>query len=102
MPSLASSNSTPSNEMSAISSDTVNPMPATVAAPTSGGHGTVRGNAPNQGRDTNQVMPTMPRGLPSTRPRTMPRKIGAVSTSRRTSASSVTPALARAKSGTTT
>ena len=38
-----------------MSSDTVNPMPATVAAPTSGGHGTVRGKPPNRGRVTSQV-----------------------------------------------
>ena len=85
-----------------MSSDTVNPMPATVAAPTSGGHGTVRGNPPNRGRDTSQVMPTMPSGLPTTSPTTMPREIGSVRTFRTTSASRVTPALARAKSGTIT
>ena len=40
----------PSKEMSAMSSATVNPMPATVAPPTSGGHGIVSGSRPNRRR----------------------------------------------------
>ena len=43
-----------------MSSATVNPMPATVAAPTSGGQGIVSGKPPSRRRVASQVAPVMP------------------------------------------
>ena len=53
-------------------SATVKPIPATVAAPTSGGHGIVNGNRPSRRRVASQVAPVMPTSLPTTSPNMMP------------------------------
>ena len=58
--------------MSAISRETVNPIPATVAAPTRGGQASVRGKR----RLASHVAPMMPIALPPTRPKTIPIAMG--------------------------
>ena len=102
IPSWASCNCSPSKVMWAMSSATVKPMPATVAAPTSGGHGIVSGNRPSRRRVANQVAPVIPTSLPTTRPQTMPSVMREVSPRSIASRLSVTPALASANTGTIT
>lgn len=72
MPSFASSSWSPVNDSSAISSATVNPMPATVAAPTSGDQVTVNGNRPSQRRLPSQVAVVIPTSFPTTSPTMIP------------------------------
>ena len=102
MPSLALSRSAPANEMSAMSRETVKPMPATVPTPISGGQGTVSGSRPNHRRENSQVKPVMPTSFPTTKPNTMPRVIGEAAAARSPSTLIGTPALARANRGTIT
>jgi hypothetical protein len=100
MPSFALTKSSPSKVMSAISSETVNPIPATVAAPNNDGHETVSGKPPN--RAANAVAPVIPTNLPTTRPTTIPSVIVEEAASRNPPALISTPALASANRGTTT
>lgn len=102
MPSLASWSSRPSNEMSAMSSKTVKPMPATIVALATDGMGTVRGRPPSRERQTSQLTPVIPTSFPTTSPATMPIVIGEPAASRMTLASTFTPALASANAGTMT
>jgi hypothetical protein len=77
-------------------------MPATVAAPTSGGHETVSGKPPSHLRVASQLAAVIPSSLPPTRPTTIPCVIGEETALATTSPLISTPALARANSGTTT
>jgi hypothetical protein len=100
MPSLASVSCSPSSEMSATRRDTLNPIPATVAAPTICAHGTVSGRPP--ARRASQLAPLIPTTFPTTRPVTIPSVIRDVAACRSWSVLSSTPVLASAKRGTTT
>ncbi len=102
MPILASSRRGPSSERSAMNSDTVKPIPATVEAPTSCGKGTVSGSPPRRGRVASQETPLMPINLPTTSPATTPMVIGEPIAERSRSPRSTTPTLASANSGTIT
>ena len=85
-----------------MNSDTVNPMPATAATPTTPRHVAPSGSAPMPSRVASQVNAVMPASLPTTRPSSTPIVIGDVTASERASALIGTPALASANSGTIT
>ena len=80
----------------------MNPIPATVAAPMSGGQGIVNGSPPRRRRVASQVAPVMPTSLPMTSPNTMPRVMRDVRPRSIASWLNVTPAFASANSGTMT
>nr|WP_255621754.1 hypothetical protein [Tessaracoccus sp. OS52] len=101
IPAFAACRSVPVKEVSAMSRETVKPMPATEDAPTSAGHGSGSGNAPPNRRVTSQVVALMPTSLPTTSPITISSVIGDVVARAMVSASKGIPALARAKTGTT-
>ena len=65
-PSFASSSCWPSKARLEISSETVKPMPATVAPPAVTGQLSPRRRPSSHGRDASQTAPRMPSGLPTT------------------------------------
>lgn len=102
IPSFASSSSATPKVMSAMSRDTVNPIPDTVATPTICGHCTTRGKPPNRRRVASHAAPVMPAILPRTRPARMPIVMGELAARCSASEFNSTPALASANSGTIT
>ena len=65
MPSFASARSTPVSASDAISSDTVNPMPATAPAPATAPQPTGGRSRPWLNRVTRAAQPAVPTGLPT-------------------------------------
>jgi hypothetical protein len=66
MPSLASFSTAPVNASDAISSETVNPMPATVPTPSTAPQPTGGDSRPRVTLLTSQAVPAVPTGLPTT------------------------------------
>ena len=83
-----------------MNSDTVNPMPATVATTATLTQRTPSGRRARRMRTASQANNVMPIGLPTTRPRNTPRNTGAVTSN--DSLDSGIPALASANTGTMT
>ena len=65
MPSLASARSVPCSARDAISSDTVNPIPATAPAPPTAPHPTGGRSRPRLNRVTSHAQAAVPAGLPT-------------------------------------
>ena len=101
-PAFASASTSPRNARVAISSDTVNPVPAMVPLPTSAAHPRGERIRPALSRVTSQVPVTIPTGLPTTYPSTMPHVTGDCAARSRNAPSMTKPAFASAKSGTIT
>ena len=101
-PTLASASSGPVKASEAMSSETVNPMPAMVPAPMIEAQPAGGRRRPLLSQVTRNVVPEMPSGLPSTYPARMPRVTGEVNAWARNGPLIWTPALASANSGTMT
>jgi hypothetical protein len=83
-----------------MNSETVKPIPATAAMPTTPAQVAPLGRWPIPRRDATQENSVMPTGLPTTKPRTTPAVTGEPAASRRAPELRGTPALASAKTGT--
>ena len=75
-PTFASSRRVPSNARVATSSETVKPTPAIVPAPRTAAQPTGGRSRPCESRVTSSDAPTIPSGLPITKPSRMPSVIG--------------------------
>ena len=85
-----------------MNSETVKPMPVSAAPPSTSAGPTPRGSWPRRARAATRLVAPTPISLPTTRPRMTPRPTLEVHALRSVCPSICTPALARAKSGTTT
>ena len=85
-----------------MNSDTVNPMPAIVDTPTMSRHVSPSGSRANRSRTASAAAPVIPTVFPTIRPTATPSATAPASGASSASAVSRTPALARAKIGTTT
>ena len=102
MPVLARSVSPAAGKASSVmNSDTVNPIPARAASPTTWRVARPSGSLPTRRRTAARLPMVIPRILPPTRPRATPQAIGLVAAARNGPVPSGRPALASANSGTT-
>jgi hypothetical protein len=85
-----------------MNSDTVNPMPASPAIPTTWRRPTPGGSSPRPSRVLRRMAPATPTSLPTTSPAVTPSVIREVAASPSRPPVSRTPALASANSGTMT
>ena len=78
MPSFASARVSPDNASEAISSETVNPIPATAPTPVTAPHPTGGVTRPRVSRASSHAMPHVPIGLPTRYPIRIPSVTGEV------------------------
>ena len=99
-PNFASTRSSPRKANVAISSETVNPIPEIMPPPKTAAHPTGGRIRPPVTCETNQDVPAMPSGFPTTKPTTIPTVKGAVAAEARTLPSISMPAFANPNKGT--